>query len=85
MADSAEIREEHEGSEGLDVEVEEFETFRGIDRSWKSESIRVRTKSFSLRNAVWQAEQGDAGRLVVHAVGDSPRLVWSCGVGRVAR
>jgi hypothetical protein len=84
MADSAEIREEHEGSEGLGVEVEEFEIVDDIDRPWKPLSIRVRTKSLSLGNAAWQAERGDAGRLVVHAVGDSLRLVWLCGVVRAA-
>jgi hypothetical protein len=46
----AEIREEHEDNESIDVELEELETFHDIDRPWKPESIRVTTKSFSLRN-----------------------------------
>ena len=32
------------------MELEELETFHDIDRPWNPESIRVTTKSFSLRN-----------------------------------
>jgi hypothetical protein len=40
-----------EDDEPLDVEREELESdFRDIDRPWKPESIRVSTKSFSIRN-----------------------------------
>jgi hypothetical protein len=45
-----EIREEHQDNEVIDVELEELETFHDIDRPWNPESIRVTTKSFSIRN-----------------------------------
>src|SRR5436190_1363685 len=48
--DLLEIRQEHEGNETLDVEAEELEPFHDIERPWEPESIRVSTKSFSLRN-----------------------------------
>ena len=50
MSSPAEIREEHEDNERIDVELEELETFHDIDRPWNPEDIRVTTKSFSLRN-----------------------------------
>jgi len=50
VSQSAEVREEHEETGSLDVELEELAPFHDIDRPWKPESIRVTTKSFSLRN-----------------------------------
>jgi hypothetical protein len=45
------ILEEHEDNEAIGVEAEQLETeFRDIDRPWDPESIRVATKTFSLRN-----------------------------------
>ncbi len=41
---------EHEGNVALDVEEEQDSEFQDVDRPWKPESIRVATKTFSLRN-----------------------------------
>ncbi|WP_248818378.1 DUF262 domain-containing protein [Frankia sp. AgB32] len=41
---------EHDGNTPLDVEEEQDSDLQDIDRPWNPESIRVSTKSFSLRN-----------------------------------
>jgi hypothetical protein len=50
LSTPTDIREEHEGNEATGVEEEDLEQFHDIDRPWNPESIRVATKSFSLRN-----------------------------------
>ncbi len=44
------IVEEYDENQAQNVEAESGETFHDIDRPWNPESIRVSTKSFSLRN-----------------------------------
>jgi hypothetical protein len=50
QVDALDIVEEHDGNESLHVEAEPTDAFHDIDRPWNPESIRVTTKSFSLRN-----------------------------------
>jgi len=52
-----EIVVEHEGNEALDIEAEERDEFHDINKPWNPESIRVATKSFSLRNMLDQIEE----------------------------
>jgi hypothetical protein len=53
------ILEEYEDNEAIGVEAEELETeFRDIDRPWDPESIRVSTKTFSLRNMLDLISEG---------------------------
>jgi len=53
------ILEEYEDNEAIGVEAEELETeFRDIDRPWDPESIRVATKTFSLRNMLDLISEG---------------------------
>ncbi len=49
--------EEYDGNQGLGVEAESSDTFHDIDRPWNPESIRVTTKSFSLRNMLDAIEE----------------------------
>lgn len=51
------IVEEYDGNRGLNVEAESGELFHDIDRPWNPESIRVSTKSFSLRNMLDAIEE----------------------------
>ena len=51
------IVEEHDGNEALDVEAEATGSFPDIDKPWNPESIRVGTKSFSLRNMLDAIEE----------------------------
>jgi hypothetical protein len=50
QANLFDVVEEYDGNQGLNVEAESTEVFHDIDRPWNPESIRVSTKSFSLRN-----------------------------------
>jgi Protein of unknown function DUF262 len=50
QTDLLDIVEEYDGNQSLNVEAETGETFHDIDRPWNPESIRVSTKTFSLRN-----------------------------------
>lgn len=49
---------EHEGNVPLDVEAEQDDEPQDIDRPWNPESIRVGTKSFSLRNMLDAIDEG---------------------------
>lgn len=49
---------EHEGNVPLDVEAEPDDDFQDIDRPWDPESIRVGTKSFSLRHMLDAIDEG---------------------------
>lgn len=57
QADLFDVVEEYDGNEGLSVEAEPTDTFHDIDRPWNPESIRVSTKSFSLRNMLDAIEE----------------------------
>ncbi len=57
QADLLDIVEEYDGNQGLNVEAESGESFHDIDRPWNPESIRVTTKSFSLRNMLDAIEE----------------------------
>lgn len=48
--DAQPVPEEHEDNLATGIETEESDEFHDIDRPWNPESIRVATKSFSLRN-----------------------------------
>lgn len=56
------ILEEHDGNDAIGVEAEqldlEVDEFQDIDRPWDPESIRVSTKTFSLRNMVDLIQEG---------------------------
>ncbi|WP_035921782.1 DUF262 domain-containing protein [Frankia sp. QA3] len=74
---------EHEGNVALDVEEEQDSEFQDVDRPWKPESIRVATKTFSLRNMLDAIDEGsldlapDFQRLQVWKPVQKARLIES--------
>ncbi len=74
---------EYEGNVALDVEEEQDSEFQDVDRPWKPESIRVATKTFSLRNMLDAIDEGsldlapDFQRLQVWKPVQKARLIES--------